>query len=310
MDIPRRSGTFPATMKTPPPIAVAFQEVRHFGPEDWLHCEAIAVRGELHGWTIPAHRHEGLHQFQWLRQGRAQLTLDSVPQAVQAPAVLMVAPGCVHAFDYQPGSAGLQVTVPSARLAQALAGAPALSARLAPSRLLQGEAMAPQAGRAEALFGGLAEEFERAEPGRTELLQAHLVLLAGWLLRQAADVPPDEVRRALRDTLVQRYRGLLELHLRRHQPLAFYAGALGVTPDHLSRSCRAALGLSALDLLQDRLLLEARRLLAYTRAPVGEVAAELGFADPAYFSRFFARRAGLAPLAYRAALGAGQAVPP
>lgn len=292
------------------PIAVAFQEVRHFKPEDWLHCEAIAVRGELHGWTIPAHRHEGLHQFQWLRRGSARLVLDSVPHSVQAPAALMVAPGCVHAFQYSPGSDGLQVTVPSARLVQALAGAPALAAQLAPSRLLHGEPMARQAGRAEALFAGLAEEFDGAEPGRTEALQAHLVLLAGWFLRQAADVPPDAARRALRDTLVQRYRALVELHLRRHQPLAFYAGALGVTPDHLSRSCRAALGLSALDLLQDRLLLEARRLLAYTRAPVGEVAAELGFADPAYFSRFFARRAGVAPQAYRRALDAGQALPP
>ena len=107
---------------------------------------------------------------------------------------------------------------------------------------------------------------------------------------------------ALRDTLVQRFRALLEIHLRQHQPLGFYADALHVTPDHLSRACRSVTGLSALELMHDRMALEARRLLAYTNAQVGEVAAELGFTDPAYFSRFFARRAGGSPQAYRAAL--------
>ena len=85
---------------------------------------------------------------------------------------------------------------------------------------------------------------------------------------------------------------------------------LGVTPDHLSRGCRAVTGLSALDLLHERLLLESRRLLAYTQAPVADVAHELGFDDPAYFSRFFARRAGLSPQAFRAALASGTAQPP
>jgi len=110
--------------------------------------------------------------------------------------------------------------------------------------------------------------------------------------------------------LVQRYRALLEVQLKRHQPIGAYAAELSVTPDHLSRVCRTVTGLSALDLLHDRLVLEGRRLLAYTDAPVSEVARELGFDDPAYFSRFFARRAGLAPQAYRVALQQGGAVPP
>jgi len=143
-----------------------------------------------------------------------------------------------------------------------------------------------------------------------EALQAHAVLLTTWFLRHAVAEGADEARRALRDTLVQRFRAALELHLRRHQPLGFYAEALNVTPDHLSRACRAVTGQSALALLQDRLLLEARRLLGYTDATVADVARELGFDDPAYFSRFFARRAGMSPLAYRGALQSGKAIHP
>ncbi|MDP3083505.1 MAG: helix-turn-helix domain-containing protein [Rubrivivax sp.] len=290
--------------------AVAFREVRHFRPDDWLHWEPIAVRGEAMDWTIPAHRHEGLHQIHWLSSGQARVELDGVPHLVQAPAVLMIAPGCVHAFQYERASTGQQVTVPTARLVRALAAAPTLTAMLTSTCLLQGEPVSADAARLQALCAALAEEFSGSEPGRNEALQAHLVLLVTWILRRAAPASIAENRRALRDTLVQRYRALIELHLRRHQPLGFYAAQLQVTADHLSRNCRAACGLSALDLLHDRLLLEARRLLAYSAAPVTEVARDLGFDDSSYFSRFFARRAGQAPLDYRAALQTGLAAPP
>lgn len=291
------------------PLAVAFREVRHFKPDDWLHWEPVAVRGAVFDWTIPAHRHEGLHQLQFLAEGRAEVTLDGLPHTLAAPALLMVAPGCVHGFRYERDCRGWQVSVPSARLEQALAAAPALAALLPATRVLQGEVLEGAAVPA-ALFAALGEEFESSLPGRSEALQAHLVLLLTWLLRRAAALPAEEGRRALRDTLVQRYRALVELHLRRHQPLGFYAALLKVTPDHLSRHCRALTGLSALELLHERLLQEARRLLAYTGAPVSQVAQDLGYADPSYFSRFFARGAGLSPLAYRAALQTGQAAPP
>lgn len=308
MDIPDLAGTFPTFMKPAPPIAVAFREVRHFQPDDTLHCETLAVRGAPLDWTIPAHRHEGLHQWLWLGRGRAELRLDQRPQTLAAPAVLMVAPGCVHALTYEPGSEGWQVTVPSARLSQLLAGTPLLAARLAPSRVWAAAQL--DVARTEAAFAALAAEFDDAQPGRADALQAQLLLLVTQLLRRAGDTPPEDTRRALRDTLVQRYRALIELHLRRHRPLADYAEELRVTPDHLSRSCRAVTGLSALDLLHDRLGLEARRLLAYTPATVAEVAHELGFDDPAYFSRFFSRRAGCSPQAWRQALAEGQTTVP
>lgn len=111
--------------------------------------------------------------------------------------------------------------------------------------------------------------------------------------------------RGLPDTLAQRYRGLLEQHFRSHEPLSYYSGALGVSPDHLSRICKKVTGQSALDLLHDRLMLEARRLLAYTPMSIAEVALQLGYEDPAYFSKFFTRHIGDTPSAYRAAVASG-----
>ena len=297
----------PAAARRLDPLAVAFREVRHDQPDDCLHVEAIAVRGALHQWAIPAHRHEGLHQLQWLSQGSVVATIDGAVHRLQAPAALMLAAGAVHGFDYSPDSAGQQVTVPSPLLQAGLATAPLLAARLGQTLVLGADRMAGQAAQIEALLAALSEEFHQARPGRSEALRAQVLLLALLLLRQAAEPAAHERRQALRDTLVQRFRALLELHGRRQPRLSFYAQALGVSVDHLSRSCRRVAGLSALDLAHERVLQDARRLLAQGPQPVAEIAGALGFEDAAYFSRFFSRRSGVSPSAYRAALAQGLA---
>ncbi|MBL8381467.1 MAG: helix-turn-helix domain-containing protein [Burkholderiales bacterium] len=292
------------------PQVVAYREVRHFQPDDWLHHETIAVRGRLHDWTIPAHRHQGLHQIHLLASGRVRATIDGTAHRLDAPALWMIAPGTVHGFAYAADSAGQQVTVPTPALAQALAPSPALAARLTRSIILGREAVAPDVDACALLFARIAEEFGQSRPGRAEALAALATLLVVWVLRQggAADGPLQ--RQAARDALTHRYRALIELHFRRRHQLAFYADALGVTADHLSRVCRATTGQPALALLHERLLLEARRALAYSGATVEAVARDLGFEDPAYFSRFFGRHAGRPPSRYRAAVGDGRDAPP
>lgn len=294
----------------PAPRAVAFHEVRHFQPDDCLHYETIAVRGQLHGWTIPPHRHEALHQFQLLERGGARATIDGGVVELRAPVLLVVAAGSVHSFVYEPDSAGHQVTLPTAELRAAFAETPALREALARTFVLDAAALGSEAAEAVDTMLALAREFAGRGLARTEALRSQAVLLALWCLRRAlaaAPALPAAPRAAVRDTLVQRYRALVEQHYRAQRPLRFYTEALDVSADHLSRACRSVTGGSALDLLHERVMLEARRLLAYTEMPVARIAGELGFEDAAYFSRLFARRMGLAPQAWRRAAMQGAA---
>ena len=292
------------------PQVVAFREVRHFQPDDCLHYETIAVRGRLHDWTIPAHRHPGLHQIHLLTAGQVTASIDGMQHALTAPAIWLLAPGSVHAFAYSRNSAGQQVTVPSGVLHKALAANPTLAGRLGESLILHGTAIADAAADSEQLMAMIAQEFGASRPGRAEALNALAALLAIRVLRCAGNAPPTLRRQALRDALTHRFRSLLEIHFRRHQPLTFYAANLNVTVDHLSRVCRATTGQSALETLHERVLLEARRQLAQSVRTVSDIAGDLGFDDPAYFTRFFTRAAGKTPTAYRAAIADGLAAPP
>lgn len=288
-----------------PLLLVPFREVRHEQPDDCLHYEPVAVRGRLHDWTIPAHRHDALHQFQFLERGRASATIDGVEHEIEAPAIVMVAPGSVHGFRYTRNTAGHQVTIPAAMLRQALQGAGKLEAQLAQSFVMDSAALGGDAADCVQLFESLASEFRAANPGRVQALQAQATLVVLWFLRHRGAGLAGQRPAPLRDALVRRLQQLVEEHYREHKPLAFYAGALKVTPDHLSRSCRSVTGQSALELVHARLMLEARRLLAYTPMTVTQIAATLGYEDPAYFGKFFTRSVGEPPSSYRDAVNSG-----
>lgn len=291
-------------MKPTPLLLVPFKEIRHDEPDDCLHYEPVAVRGHEMDWTIPAHRHEGLHQFQYLDTGAVRGTIDGRGFEAEAPVLLMLAPGSVHGFSYTRDAVGHQVTVPSATLTQLLGGAQFLGAELGSSFVLTG-LRADDVQECRALFERIAREFRQQNPGRVHALLANATLLAVLFVRGHGEHFARARPQGVRDTLVQRYLALVDQHHATHEPLAFYADTLGVTVDHLSRSCRAVLKQSALGVLTERRMLEARRLLAYTPMSVAEVARQLGYDDPAYFSKFFLRSTGSAPSVYRALVAQG-----
>jgi len=88
--------------------------------------------------------------------------------------------------------------------------------------------------------------------------------------------------------------------IRRHHSVAYYADALNLTPAHLNRAVKAALGLTAKSCLDSMLLSEARLLLGDPGFNIAQISDILHFSHPAVFIRFFRRLAGTTPLRYRA----------
>ena len=99
----------------------------------------------------------------------------------------------------------------------------------------------------------------------------------------------------------QRFRQLVELHYRDHLGVDDFADMLGVTRAHLHEACMKALARAPQQLVHERLHVEARMRLRETAQTIEQIAYSLGFRDPAYFSRFFSRRSGISPGAYRKA---------
>jgi AraC family transcriptional regulator, transcriptional activator of pobA len=100
-----------------------------------------------------------------------------------------------------------------------------------------------------------------------------------------------------------RFRYATEEDFRAHHDVAHYARRLGYSPRTLSRAVHAATGRSAKDYLCERVLLEAKRLLAHDHLSQAQCGQRLGFSDAANFSAFFLRETGLRPGAWQRAHG-------
>ncbi|OJW61586.1 MAG: hypothetical protein BGO57_06585 [Sphingomonadales bacterium 63-6] len=257
---------------------------------EYIHCETIEARSQLYEWEIAAHRHLALSQVLFLASGGADVLLDGKQSQVTGPVLIFAPPGSVHGFRFTENAVGFVLTL-SREFRAALGEADPLTAHLAAPALVPLDLRAKR--RLMVLGRQLLEaQRDRGSPTRALLERA---LAESWLRIATAPLArPETPGLSLQ---LARFQSLLERHYREHLPLSFYAQELGCTERTLSRLTRAAWGITPSEAIHRRIALEARRVLRFTSATCAEVAEELGFEDPSYFSRFYQRMTGRRPSA-------------
>ncbi|WIV52956.1 AraC family transcriptional regulator [Amycolatopsis nalaikhensis] len=126
-----------------------------------------------------------------------------------------------------------------------------------------------------------------------------LRLLLGVVLLRVARLPGPGGGDGAVDDAFRRFQHELERSYAITRSAADYADRIGYSPRTLNRVCQAATGRSAKALIDARVALEAKRLLAHTALPVAAISRRLGFSEPTNFVKFFAREAETTPGAFR-----------
>ncbi|MFA7946650.1 helix-turn-helix domain-containing protein [Pseudomonas brenneri] len=268
--------------------------VLHSAPAT-AHCESIPERSQLHDWDIKPHRHGDLVQLLYVQGGSAELEVEGVINRVETPSLQVVPALSVHGFRFSQDIQGhvLSLAQPWVDQLSAVLDSPPLGrAGCYP--------VAGQKRYLDTLFDSIAQEYCEQAAGRELMLQSLVSALLVWVGRRSLDLSRAEspLQDRGREHL-QGFHRLLEVHFREHRPIEHYAGELGISAAHLNAVCRRLAGQSALQLINQRLLLEAKRCLVYTAMTINQVADSLGFSEPAYFSRFFKRGSGLSPKVFR-----------
>jgi AraC family transcriptional regulator, transcriptional activator of pobA len=266
-----------------------------------LHVEDIQSRSRLYRWEIDAHVHSGLYQLICVSAGPIRISLDDVHTTPRAPVVVVVPPGAVHAFHMGPDTEGYVLSLSARWLAESKLDelGEAFRTLFAKPRVIDmGEHTATMV-RVRGLLGELLAEFSQPD-GATSPVTGWLARAVVWRLSQscAREHLGAEGSHRHHDVFSE-FRTLIERHYLDHWPLNKYAQALNLSVERLNRLCKQVAGVSAFELIQDRLVREACRRLIYVAVPVTQLAYELGFADPGYFCRFFKRRSGCTPNEYR-----------
>jgi AraC family transcriptional activator of pobA len=266
-----------------------------------VHIELIETRSRLYDWEIANHTHSGLFQILFLLGGHVSARIDTEMWECSGPSVITIHPSVVHGFHFSTEAYGYVLTVDQSILSDERIGS---SVTIFSGLFLQPLALdlsaAPEALRKiETLLQQMLLEFSEPLHGHTLMLDwlTRCVLLL--LLRQHADRHQADISGHADFELFSRLRASVEENYKAQWSVTQHAARLNVTESRLNRLCLKLTGKSAFDLLQQRLMLEARRRLTYVPASISSIAYELGFQDPAYFSRAFKRATGMTPKAFR-----------
>ncbi|KUJ59335.1 AraC family transcriptional regulator [Flavobacteriaceae bacterium CRH] len=149
----------------------------------------------------------------------------------------------------------------------------------------------------EAIYDQIQGEFDAPDASQEEMIRTYLKQLIIkatriWKTQQLGVLnnEPSKEMDFFRD-----FSRLVEIHFRTKHTVADYAEILGVAPKTLSNKFNRLELTQPNDIIKDRIMLEAKRLLGYSNLSVKEIAYQLGYEDPAYFNRLFTNKVGDTP---------------
>jgi len=259
---------------------------------DFLHVETIHARAAPLQGDIKPHVHTGLSHVFVIEEGEGEIRADDRAWAFAGAHLLFIPAGTVHGFRFSPAVGGYVITLASTFLAAVRAPAlPAAGLSLPLDTAWRTELCF----WAERLMAELAWETAQQRAAAAVYVEALLIAIARLRESQARlESPPPAPQR-----LLAAFRAAVEARFREELPIKAYLEGLRVTEAQLRYACAQGGETSPGQVIQARRLLEAKRLLIYSDLPVSACALSAGFADPAYFSRLFARAAAMPPTVYR-----------
>jgi AraC family transcriptional activator of pobA len=239
------------------------------------------------------HRH-AYHELIWVREGHGRHLIDGDEVEFGPRTLTLIAKGQVHQFQRAEGVSAVVARFEDDWLASSrrwLFSGQSCTALRVPE---------DEAARFDALLDLLRVELERPAGPESAELRRHLlaaVLLWAQRWREGQLEEGGATRTDLQ--LYQEFQEVLERDYAANHDAGHYAAELGVTTGTLSRLLTKLTGQSTKQLVQDRLILEAARLLRFSDLSIKEIAARLGFSDQFAFSKAFKRQRGEAPADFR-----------
>ncbi|WP_074490445.1 helix-turn-helix domain-containing protein [Mucilaginibacter polytrichastri] len=149
-----------------------------------------------------------------------------------------------------------------------------------------------------ALFEQIITESE--VPGRLALDMVRTLMLQVFILLSRLTLPHHITNTTPYNyTLLRNFQKLIDKNFTTLKLPKDYAALLYITPNHLNALCNDVLDISAGEVIRNRIVLEAKRLLVNLGLTISEVADQLHFADYSYFTKYFKKQTGVTPEEFR-----------
>lgn len=242
--------------------------------------------------TSRIHRVDFYH-FIWIEAGELNLMIDFEELCLHTNEAVLIAPGQVCRFHLQSYPRAYSVMFVPEFLGEATSDTQLLHQML---RISPARKVIPLYGLPiDNLIQQLISELNYGTRDEYQLVITRSCLRI--LLSEVARRLPKE--RVSSNELAYRFIDEVEIHYHQWYNVKDYLPLLAIQEKHLAQSVRLATGVTPKAYIDQRRMLEAKRLLAYSDLSVKEIAYSLGFEEPTNFNKFFRKHAGISPNEFR-----------
>ncbi|GGX10157.1 helix-turn-helix domain-containing protein [Aquimarina muelleri] len=241
------------------------------------------------------HRHDFFYVLV-LRKGAGHHEIDFKPYPVSDNSIFFMRPGQVHQHILKAGSTGYLMAFKTVFFypndsapKHLLRKASATNFYILNSDIFK---------KLFSILDYIFKEYTNKNEGYIDIIKANLIILCTELVRQ------DNKTHANRNNLyaqerLEQFLELLEIHIYKHKQVSEYANMLNLSTYQLNTILKSTLGKTCSELINEYIILEAKRHLIATTSQVSQIAYHLGYEDVSYFIRFFKKHTEYTPEAFR-----------
>lgn len=251
--------------------------------------------------TYP-HRHD-FYEMLFITKGSGIYTIDFQEYTIEPNKIFFVSPAQVHAIRYSDDVDGFIFLFTSEfylfnkqdrNKLQELPFFNRLSGQMPPLLLENDESVS----FLRNLFMQACTEQQNSDADSADVIGALLDIILVFCKRNYPVAAVEDKLLKGRQLLLNFYK-LVEKNHRQNLTVKSYASMLHITPSHLNETVKKHTGKTATEIIDEKTVLEIKRMLVHTDLNVNEIAAEFNFTDQSYFSKFFKKNVGESPQSFR-----------
>ncbi|CAM1358324.1 Transcriptional regulator [Tenacibaculum litopenaei] len=236
------------------------------------------------------------YKIYWIKEGKGTYTIDFESYSFTGNVLFFLSPGQVFTVDSEKVKEAYQLSFTRDFYCIQAHDAEVACNGVLFNNVYQTPFVSPsdvETKRLEMILSGLIEEFRLEETAQYDMLQSFLKQFIVYSVRIKKE--RDVVKEDAETKLFKDFSLLVEQNYKSLHSVTDYANRLGLSPKSLTKHFQKLGVQTPSDYIKNRIITEAKRKLRYSNDAIKYIAFDLGFNDPAYFSRFFAKATGISP---------------
>lgn len=269
--------------------------------KQYFTIKSIKVLSAQADFQHEPHCHPLLYQLCWITEGEATVKIDTETYKLSKNIFLLIQPNVVHATKFSELYGGYMIHFSEdffsvyAQINHFFSQIIHSSHREGPIVILLSDETACEL---DIIFSKVSKIYEEGSFIKNELIRSYLntALLKVY---ESHGIKNENELKSNSITLYNNFIHLLENHTFQKKTVKDYAKMLNITPGYLNMITKSEAGKRAGEVIRDKTILEAQRMLIFTTSSISEIAYKFNFDDNSYFWKLFKKTTGLSPKEYR-----------